>query len=128
MNIFERAVRNKTRFASDRGLLNVEQLWDLSLQNLDDIARMVNSELKSLTEESFIDLKPDARKTELALQLDILKHVIQVKLDQKEAAALRKQKEAKRNKLMEILESKENEDLKSLSKEQILKELEELNS
>ena len=34
-NIFEYAVRNKVRFPF-KGMISVEDLWDLSLTNLDD--------------------------------------------------------------------------------------------
>lgn len=126
MNIFEQAVKAKLRFSTDRGLLTTEQLYDLSLTNLDKVARGVNSELKSLTEESFVDLRPDPRKTELELQLEILKHVIKDKLEEKDKAEQQVQRANKRRILLEALESKENEELQSMSKEDILKQLESL--
>lgn len=126
MNIFEQAVKQKLRFVSDRGMLTVEQLYDLPLSVLDKIARSVNFELKSLTEESFVDLRPNPRKSDFELQLEILKHVIKDKLDEKEAAEKQVERANKRRILLEALESKENEELKSMSKEDILKQLESL--
>lgn len=126
MNIFEQAVKQKLRFASDRGMLMVEQLYDLSLAVLDKVARSVNAELKSLTEESFVDLRPNPRKTELELQLEILKHVIKDKIEEKDEAEKRVERANKRRVLLQALESKENEELQSMSKEDILKQLESL--
>jgi len=126
MNIFEKASRNKVRFTTEKGLLTTEQLWDLSLTALDKIARAVNSELKAVTEESFINITPDRRKGEFELQLDILKFVIAVKMEAKEKAEIAAEKAAKRKRLIEALNEKENEELGKMSKEDILKELESL--
>ena len=38
MNIFEYATRAKLRFASSRGDLTVEQLWDVPLRSTDGFA------------------------------------------------------------------------------------------
>lgn len=127
-DIFERAAKAKLRFASDRGLLSTEQLYDLTLSKLDTVARGVNAELKSLTEESFVEIKPDPRKTELALQLDILKHIIADKLAAKEAAEKRAEKQEKRRLLTEALAAKETDEIKGMSKEDILKQLADLDA
>ena len=84
MDIFEKAARKKMRFATSKGDLNSEQIWNLSLNELDVAARMVNSELKGVTEESFIKVEPDPRAAEIKLQLDVLKRVIEVKLQEKD--------------------------------------------
>ncbi|MFW9602789.1 MAG: hypothetical protein ACMV1B_10780, partial [Prevotella sp.] len=59
MNLFEIATREKFRFASIKGELSVEQLWDVSLTSktgfdLDTIARTVNQESKETDTESFV--------------------------------------------------------------------------
>jgi len=125
MNIFEQAAKQKIRFQSDRGLLTVEQLYDLSLQDLDTIARAVNNELKSLTEESFIAPVADNSTVE-SVKLDILKHIIAVKLAAIENAKQAKDRAEKRAVLLQALASKENEEVNSMSKEEILKKLEEI--
>ena len=48
MNIFERAVREKTRF-NYKGLISVEDLWDLSLEKLDAIWCELEAELEKIT-------------------------------------------------------------------------------
>jgi hypothetical protein len=60
INIFEYASRNKIRFASPRGELSVEQLWDIPLRSKDDfnlntIAQTANKAVKNATEESFVE-------------------------------------------------------------------------
>lgn len=133
MTIFEIATRKKFRFPSIKGDLTAEQVWDLPLiasgptrdvkADLDGVARTINAELRSITEESFVSIKPDPRKADLEVKLDIVKHVIAAKIkeaDEVKAAAARLEK---RRKLVDALASKEDADLASMSREDILKEL-----
>lgn len=72
MNIFELATRQKLRFASAKGDLTTEQLWDLPLLissptrdvkvDLDTLARSINHELKAQAEESFVSTKANPLK------------------------------------------------------------------
>jgi len=127
MTIFEKATKQKLRFQSDRGLLTTEQLWDMSLASLDSAAKHVNRTLKTTEEESFVeDLRENKENTENTLRLDILKHVIAVKVKARDEAKNIKEKAEKRRVLLDALSSKENEELKSMSKADILKKLEEL--
>lgn len=138
MDIFETASRKKLRFASVKGELTTEQLWDLPLlvsgtmrgtgADLDTVAREVNSALKAVTEESFVAVQVNPRKAELTLKLDILKHVISVKLAEQEARKASAAKAEKRAKLLEALAAKEDAELGAKSKDDILKELAELDA
>lgn len=131
-NIFERATRKKFRFPSTKGDLTVEQLWDLPLTSrmagfdLDTIARGINTALKSVTEESFVQIKPDPRKADLETSLEIVKHIIAVKLKAQEDTKLAMERAEKRRKLIEALGAKEGEELQKMSKEDIIKQLGEL--
>lgn len=132
MNIFEHASRTKLRFSSIVGELTTEQLWDLQLTskggraNLDAIARAVHAELKGLEEVSFVECKPDPRKDELELELEILKHIIAVKLAERDEADKAATKAQRRAKLLDALASKENDELVGMSKDDILAELNSL--
>lgn len=136
MNVFERAARNKYRFSSVKGELTVEQLWDLPLvdnrvtrdvkADLDTVARTINSELKSMAEESFVNLKPDPRKGHLEAKLEIVKHIIASKLADQQAAEKRANTIEKRRRLVEALAAKEAQEMTQMSKDDILKQLEEL--
>lgn len=126
MNIFERASRRKLRFPSDRGELSTEQLWDLDLLSLDKIARTVNTALKSVTEESFIETKPNPAQRGCELQLEIVKHVIASKQADIKAAEARAEKADRRRKLVDALGAKEEEELGKKSKAQLIKDLAKL--
>lgn len=130
MNIFEKAAREKTRFQSKKGLLSVEQVWDLPLVKgevtLDELARSTNAELKSVTEDSFVVTSPDPRKPALEHRMEILKFIIAEKLADQKKAAEAKQRAERRKVLLDALEAKENEAIQGMSRDQILKELESL--
>jgi len=122
MNIFERAVRKKLRFANTKGQLSVEDLFDLSLPDLDTIAKAVNREVKSNDEESFIEEKTPAASDD-ELRLDLLKHVIKSKLAAKDAATKRAAKKAKLDRLKQIRADKEDEALLQMDASDIDKEI-----
>lgn len=132
MNIFEKAARTKLRFDSTVGLLTVENLFDLPLTgkggrpDLDVLARGVHSELKSLEEGSFVQLKPDPRKASLELKLDILKHVIAAKLEAQAAAEKAAENAERKRKLLSALAHKEEAELTGLTREQIEAEIAKL--
>jgi len=128
MNIFERASVDKLRFPSTKGELAVENLWDLPLQSkggvdLDTIAKTVNAGLKALGEESFVSTKSNPGKAAQELRLEILKHIIGVKMRAAEDARDRAEKLAKREKLVAILDKKQNEALENLSADEIAKQI-----
>lgn len=132
MNIFERAARAKLRFASSVGELTTEQLFDLPLAttgnraSLDRVAREVYGELKTYDDISFIETKPEPRKVQLELQLEIVKHVIESKKADLAAVETRAKKAELRRQLTEVLAKKQGEQLEGLSVEDIQKKLAEL--
>lgn len=105
MNIFERASRSKLRFASSKGFLSTEDLWELSLERLDTLAKAVNRELKASSEESFIEVKSE-KDSEVELALEILKHVIASYIAAREAAKARAENSARREQIAQIIGSK----------------------
>ena len=118
MNIFERASRAKIRFNSSKGQLITEDLWSLSLTNLDTIAKSVNRELKNETEESFIETKSKTT-TDLELKLDILKHIISSKQAQELAAKQAVETRARKERIEQLILEKSDEELKGKSGEEL---------
>ena len=72
--IFEYATRNKVRFPFE-GMISVEDLWDLSLTNLDSIYKTLNKQVKQSEEESLLSTKASV-DTELEVQIAIVKHIV----------------------------------------------------
>lgn len=123
-NIFEYAVRNKVRFPF-KGMISVEDLWDLSLTNLDSIYKTLNKQVKQSEEESLLNTKSSV-DTELDVQIAIVKHIVSVKLAEKEAAEKASAKKAQKQKIMSIIVAKENEALQNSSIDDLKKMLDEL--
>lgn len=127
-NIFEQASRLKLRFETTKGLLSVEDLWQLSLQSLDTIAKAVNRKLKEVAEESFIPapIRTNSASAELQLKLDLLKHVITTLDAETKAKLARSKRQADLAQLRQLAAAKTNEALASQSLEDILKKISEL--
>ena len=125
MSIFEKASKAKLRFSTNRGQLSTEDLWDLSLESLDSIAVAIDKALETAGKKSFIG-KRDTTNTTLELQLEILKHIIEVKLAEKDAKAKRVERNAQLAQLKELAASKSNEALQGKSLEEINKMIAEL--
>jgi spore cortex formation protein SpoVR/YcgB (stage V sporulation) len=118
MSLFEKAAKQKLRFNSNKGQLTVEDLFDLSLTSLDNIAKAVNRKLKDEVEESFIQKKSTA-STELELQLDILKYIIEYKTNVEEANKKRAETVARKHQIEEILMRKKSQELEDLSVDEL---------
>lgn len=124
VNIFEVAVRNKMRFPY-KGLISVEDLWDLPVVNLDTIFKALNSQLKQAKEESLLDVK-SKQDQELDIKIEIIKHIVKVKVEEEQEKLQAKEKREKRQKIMGILATKEDQDLENKSPEELKKMLHEL--
>jgi hypothetical protein len=124
MNMFEYATRNKVRFPF-KGMISVEDLWDLSLANLDSIYKTLNKQVKQSEEESLLSEKTGVDE-ELEVQIAIVKYIVSIKLAEKEAAEKAAEKKVKKQKLMSIIAAKENEELQNASMEDLRKMLDEL--
>lgn len=124
MNLFEIATRKKFRFPSQKGQLNVEQLWDLPLTsktgpNLDDVAKTVNRELKEQAEESFVETSTNGRKLELQQMLDTVVHIIEAKQAENALARDRARRQAEKETLLEAMHNARARELMNLTPEQI---------
>lgn len=127
MSVFEKASRQKLRFASARGDLTVEDLWDLPLTSrngfdLNVVAQKANAEVKASGEESFVGESTPASATAV-LKLDVVKSVIATKIAERDAEVARKDKRQKRERLLELLANKEDAALQELTPDQIREQL-----
>jgi hypothetical protein len=121
--MFEKASRLKLRFPTAVGSLTVEDLWDLPLTSnrtvsLDDIARALHQELKNSEETSFV-VKTSNLNERLQLEFDVVKHIIDVKLAEEEAARTRAANREKKQRLQALIAEKQDESLKASSVEEL---------
>lgn len=116
-NLFEIATRRKYRFQLN-GTLTVEDLWDLSPENLDKIFKTLNAQLKKSTEESLLATRTKEDE-DLLRKIEIVKHIVTVKLSEKEAAQAAKARKEQKQKIMAILDEKKDKALHDMSAEQL---------
>ena len=84
LNLFEVATRNNYQFPF-RGMINVIDLWDLSLTSLDSIFKTLNAESKKSQEESLLVTKTKEDE-EISNKIGIVKYIVGVKLAEKKAS------------------------------------------
>ena len=127
MSLFEQATRYKLRFATTKGMLTVEDLWDLPLisksgaqVNLDDLARTAYKEMEESACQSLVQKSTKISET-AKLKFDIIKHIIDVRLAERDAAIERSEKATKKQRILELIASKEDESLAGKSLEELKK-------
>lgn len=121
VNIFEYAARNKVRFPF-RGLISVEDLWDLSLANLDSIYKSLNKQAKQSDEESLLSTKTNV-DTELDIKINIVKYIVSTKLEERRTRENETMKKIQKQKIMSAIAAKEDEALQNSSIEDLKKML-----
>ncbi|MFC8685973.1 hypothetical protein [Brevibacillus porteri] len=126
MNIFEYATKNKLRFPF-KGIIATEDLYDLNLESLDSIFKALNSQLKQVKEESLLNTKTKEDK-ELDVKIEIVKYIVNVKLEERDMKIKAKEQKEKKQKILEILSHKQNEALQSKSIDELKEMLKELDN
>lgn len=127
-NLFEYATRNKLRFASTRGELTVEQLWDVPLRSRDDfnlnaVAKTANKVWKDISEESFVETAKTPEHTRREKALEVVKYIIDMKLAEEIAATERADKKIEKEKLLKILAEKQAGKLSELTEKELQKRI-----
>ena len=130
--MFEKASRLKIRFSSKKGLLTTEDLWSLPLKStssqqvdLDEVAKAVHLELKESEEISFV-APVTASNSATQLKMDIVKHIIAVKLVERDAAQKLRETKEKKEKIREAIARKQDESLANSSIEDLQRMLDTL--
>lgn len=117
MGLFEEATRKKLRF-DFKGVQTVESLWDLSVEDLDTIYGKLMAESSQRSVASLLVNKTN-EGSELQLKIDIVKHIVSVKLQEAEEAKMAAVKKEEKQKLLAILAKKQDEELEGKSAEEL---------
>lgn len=123
-NIFEYAVKNKVRYPF-KGFITTEDLYDLSLENLDTVFKTLNKQVKQVNEESLLNTKT-TEDEELEVKIQIVKHLFNVKTEERNARLVAKERKEQKQKILEIMANKQNEALQNKSLDELQKMLDEL--
>ncbi len=122
--MFEKAARLKLRFNTPIGELSTEDLWELPLTgrpgkaNLDDLARALHQQIEQAPTVSFVT-KTQPVSAIPQLKFDIVLHIINTKLSEQEAAQKAKDTRERKQKIMALIEQKQDEKLAGASIEEL---------
>lgn len=125
--MFEQALRMKLRFSTSLGAISVEDLWDLPLTNgkvnLDGIAIGLHKQLRETSEMTSFVTPPntdiDDGRLRLQLGFDIVKHIIDVKVKERDEQKTLRDRATKKQQLLEIMARKENSELEGKSLDEL---------
>ena len=122
--LFINATRDNYQFPF-RGMINVIDLWDLSLTNLDSVFKTLNAEAKKSEEESLLNTK-SKEDEEISNKIEIVKYIVSVKLDEKKKREDAKKNTEMRQRLLEIKAKRQDAEFENMSDEDLDKALAEL--
>ena len=124
-NMFEIASKKKFRYPF-KGMITTEDLWDLSMAQLDTVYKALNKDVLVAQEDSLM-CKMDTVEAEVLTKIDIVKYIFHTKeleaMAREEAAA----NAAKKQRIMEVLAQKQDNALLNMSEEELRQMLNELN-
>lgn len=129
MDIFLLASRAKLRFDTPAGSLSSEDLWDLPLTttrrnapSLDDIAIALDQQIKTVGETTSFVRKTTKVNETLKLKFAVVKAIIDIRLEEQDAAETKAANDDKKRRILEIIAHKQDEELAGKSVDE-LKEL-----
>jgi len=128
MNIFKEAGKQKVRFNSTKGLLTIEDLWDIPLtsktsSSLDSIAVELHNKLKTATTSFVSATLPENEITVLAL--DVVKSIIETRLEEIKERETEVERKQVRKKIKRLIDNKKDDSLANKSLEELQSMLDE---
>lgn len=128
-NIFETASKNKFRYPY-KGMITTEDLWDLSLPQLDSVYKNLVKELNTIEgEDGLLATRSQnyyTYKNEVETKIDIVRFIFTYKQEASEAARIEAEKSAKKQHILDVLAAKQENALQNMSEEDLKKMLDEL--
>lgn len=126
--LFEMASQLKFRYPY-KGMITTEDLWDLKPAELDVVYKNLNKELQTLDGNSLITTKSaeeGIKANELKNKIEIVKYIFESKRHGEELARMAARNAAEKQKILGVLADMEDNALRTMSKEELLKRLAEL--
>lgn len=97
-----------------RGMINIIDLWELSVQNLDLVFKSLNADYKKSEEESLLSAQTKESE-ELSEKIEIVKYIVNEKLAEKKAKEDAKKNREMKQRLLEIKAKRQDAALEGLS-------------
>lgn len=115
---YKLATKLKLRFLCPKGNLTAEQLWDLTIDELDELAVSLDTEHKTSGKKSFIGRSSEKDKT-IKLKFDVVLDVLNTKAEEEEAATQAYEDKQFNEKLLTMIVEKQDESLKGKTVKQL---------
>ena len=116
--MYKEALQKKLRFKTNKGMISTEDLFDLSLQNLNTLAIMLDKKISEAPKKSFSEELP-AEENDDELRFSIVKDVINIKLKARKDNIDKAQINARNKRIAELIAKKEDEALENKSIEEL---------
>jgi len=119
--MYKQASKLGLRFATEKGNLSVEQLWDLSQTELSNTIKSVKKLLKQNTDDDELSFLGDTVVTDDVnkLRFELLKDVYLTKKKEAEELRTAKEDKARKQKIAEIIAEKKEGALRDKSIEEL---------
>lgn len=117
-DIWIECIRNKYRFEF-KGLISVEDLFDLKLEDLDAIYRGLKKEEQDLLGDSLLETAENPAKREVETKIDVVKSIFAIKKIEMENAQKALANKAQKAKILAIIENKQDQELSEKSIEEL---------
>ena len=114
--MYKKAAQMKLRFVF-KGVIAVEDLFDLSMSQLDAIYRSLKQKHGAVSEGLLQESTPE--DTVLTLQLKIVEDVFNTKREEMESKKAAADKRAKKERILEIMANKQDAKLQEMSLEEL---------
>ena len=126
--MFEMATQFKFRYPF-KGMITTEDLWDLSLAQLDIVYRNLKKELNAISEDGLLATKSveeGVKANDLKNKLEVVKYIFNTKKAAEELTRMAAENAMQRKRIMEVLAKKQDNALENMSEEDLQKMLSEL--
>lgn len=121
---YTKAAQQKLRVQTSKGPLSVEQLFDLSVTELDTLAVSLDEQYNQSGKKSFLTTRSEKDK-DAKLRFDIVRDIMTIKQAEQEVLTARKEKKERNAKILSLIAEKQDETLKGKSLKQLEALLEE---
>lgn len=119
-NMWIEALKKKYRFEY-KGLINVEDLFDLKLEDLDYIYKNLKRNENDLQVDSLLDANKNPLKKEIENKINIVKAIFDMKEAEIESAKIAMANKVQRDKILAIIENKQDQELSEKSIDELRK-------
>ena len=124
-NMWLEALQKRLRFEF-KGLISTEDLFDLDMSSLDVIYQKLSKELREISGDSLLDNEKADEIAWVQLKLDVVKSVFDIKKAEAEALRQKIANIEEKQRIMHIINEKENAELANLSIDELKQKLNDL--